>query len=194
MPPECVLDDCTKPRESSDGLCGMHAARKRRNGDPRITKRVRTLDADTLRGRVERDSDGCLLFTGMVDDDGYGRVRWKGKEILVHRLAFQIAHGELPAVVGHRCHDEAVLQGRCHAGVCKHRRCTNREHLYAQTVQTSGASGDNLGARNARKTHCPKNHELPPYEPGKRRNCKVCRAARERARHARIRAERRTRN
>lgn len=45
----------------------------------------------------------CKIWTGQVNDDGYGRVKYKGRKVYVHRLEFYLHHGYWPPVVRHTC-------------------------------------------------------------------------------------------
>jgi hypothetical protein len=77
--------------------------------------------------RAKPDGE-CLLWIGM--GGAYGHVRRHGRRELVHRLAFELAHGPLDPgqVVRHRCHAT---------------RCVNPAHL------VSGTDADNVADRVA---------------------------------------------
>jgi hypothetical protein len=49
--------------------------------------------------------NGCLIWQGCINDDGYGTISHKGKQYKVHRLAYILEYGEVPdgMVVMHRC-------------------------------------------------------------------------------------------
>jgi len=69
--------------------------------------------------RVDKGSEAgsCWLWRGAKDPGGYGRVRYCGKTMLAHRLAFFLANGELGP-------DECV----CHR--CDNPPCCNPAHLF----------------------------------------------------------------
>lgn len=48
---------------------------------------------------------GCWVWTGLTDTDGYGSIRYRGKLLKAHRLAWELANGPItPAEhVLHRC-------------------------------------------------------------------------------------------
>ncbi len=54
----------------------------------------------------------CHTWTGAVGDDGYGVVLVKGKTEKAHRVAWERAHGPIPAggVVMHRCDNRRCMR------------------------------------------------------------------------------------
>jgi hypothetical protein len=49
--------------------------------------------------------NGCTVWTGPTDKDGYGKITFLGKDWRAHRLAWASAHGPIPdgMVVRHKC-------------------------------------------------------------------------------------------
>ncbi|URY99500.1 HNH homing endonuclease [Escherichia phage HC13] len=69
-------------------------------------------------------SGDCWLFTGCVNNKGYGQIRHNGKTMLAHRVAYELITGEEP---------NGVLLHTCDTPLC-----CNPEHL------TVGTQRDNL--------------------------------------------------
>lgn len=58
-----------------------------------------------LWGRFKPVDNGCMLWHGSVNKLGYGQIWYDGKFWLVHRLVFQLLHGDIPDGMGvcHHC-------------------------------------------------------------------------------------------
>lgn len=75
-------------------------------------------------------NSGCWLFAGSDwSDNGYGRIRWRGRRWRVHRLAFHLLKGRL-------------RRGKEILHRCDTRACWNPDHLQQGTT-----------AANARDRH-----------------------------------------
>ena len=124
--------------------------------------------------------------------DGYARYQaGPGRpRVMAHIWAYELYKGPVPEgmQVGHACHDAAVALGSCLGGAgCPHRRCTNPDHLEAQTP-SENTTLQNHAARN--KTSCPHGY---PYDDantlvgadGKRR-CRECKRLRRQGLNTRV--------
>lgn len=114
------------------------------------------------------DGNGCMLWTGQPNRAGYGRF-WLGrKNVLAHRLAYELAYGAIP---------DGLVIDHVRANGCRHRHCVAPLHLEAVTNAENVRRGD-TGINNAVKTHCPQGHEYTPrnthmHITGSRR-CREC--------------------
>jgi len=72
------------------------------------------------------DVKSCWKWRGAKKPSGYGNVRINGKYLLAHRVAFQLAVGEIPSgfIV-------------CH--ICDEPGCCNPNHLMLGTVKSNAA-------------------------------------------------------
>jgi len=62
---------------------------------------------------------GCKVYLGSLAD-GYGRIEVNGKKMSVHRVVWELLHGEVP-------------QGKVIAHTCDVRCCCNPDHLFLAT-------------------------------------------------------------
>lgn len=103
-------------------------------------KRLDHLTAHRYWRKVARTDDGsCWLWQGRRDKSGYGRWAKQGMHVYVHRIAWILSKGEIPAGMDvlHRCDV---------------RNCCNPEHLFLGTHQ------DNMDDMWARGRARPKVH------------------------------------
>lgn len=137
-----------------------------------------------LLARVLVVASGCWEWTGLVVDEGYGKVCYRGNRgHLAHRAFYQEFVGPVPAglTLDHRCHTE---DASCPGGpVCRHRRCVNPQHLEPMTTEQNSSL-----SVWARKTHCPHGHAYSPENTrvaAGRRFCIRCGRDRARAQYTR---------
>ena len=102
---------------------------------PDVDRRRSGSIRDRLLNGSQRVENGCLLWKGRTDRDGYGRIstRQAGRPhsfpSLVHRIAYQEFIGGLDPhlTIDHTCHngDPTCTDG----ATCAHRRCIEPTHL-----------------------------------------------------------------
>jgi HNH endonuclease len=110
---------------------------------------------------------GCWEWTGALSKSGYGKVKWRPRDLRVHRVA---AHLWL----GFDLDDERLI---CHR--CDNPKCFNPDHLFVGTDKDNqldcASKGRHFGAK---KTHCKRGHELSPenvYRTSRgHRSCRAC--------------------
>lgn len=130
---------------------------------------------DYIAARIVVQSNGCWHWTGLLLKGGYGKVGYRRRTWLVHRLVYELLRGPIPAraQLDHRCHNDAA---DCPGGAeCRHRRCCNPAHLEPTTCAVnSRRSPRTLVSVNAAKTHCPAGHEYTHTNCRGHRCCRIC--------------------
>lgn len=101
---------------------------------------------------------GCHEWIGAKSSGGYGQLSIDGRRHYVHRLAYELANGKIPAglVIDH---------------LCRNRACINPGHLETVTNE------ENV-RRGSVRTECLRGHEYNASNTYVRRNgwrvCRVC--------------------
>lgn len=86
-------------------------------------------------GKISR-SEGCHVWTGTVNDSGYGlfKIGWKKGQVRAHRYSWELANGKIPEglFVLHKC-DNPI--------------CVNPDHLFLGTQADNIKDMDEKGRR-----------------------------------------------
>ena len=111
--------------------------------------------------------DDCIEWDGptiTTHGNTYGRLVGR-KMVFAHRVAYEEEYGEIP--------DGLVIDHLCRNG-----KCVNPKHLEAVSSVENVMRGNGAPAKNSRKTHCIRGHELNQENTWSRadgrRDCKVC--------------------
>jgi len=107
----------------------------------------------------------CWNWTGALSGRGYGRIKFRRRMEMTHRVLFAWKHGPIPRGIRS---DIPILDH-----ICNNRRCCNPDHLRLVLQKENILKGNNRAAINARKTSCPKGHPL--VQGSKQRYCPICR-------------------
>lgn len=90
--------------------------------------------ARNLWDRLEKQPNGCWLWTGPVDTHGYPSIGYEGKVWRAHRLAYTLKKGPIP-------------EGKFILHSCANKRCCNPAHLRAGTHEENMADLRKHGGR-----------------------------------------------
>lgn len=118
---------------------------------------------------VAVQSDGCWLWTGTVNANGYGTISTRRERPCrtsrAHRIAYELLVGSIP--------DGLELDHKCRV-----RRCVNPEHLEAVTRKVNVGRG-----LKGPRVFCPQGHAYTPDNVLLKKDGRVCRTCnRERCR------------
>ncbi len=111
------------------------------------------------------DGSRCWLWTKCLVD-GYAQMRWRGKRIYAHRMAYTLLKGP-------------ILPRLTLDHLCRNRACINPDHAEPVSSIENVMRGMSFAAVNARKTHCSFGHSLSGANlystPRGSRECRTCR-------------------
>ena len=123
--------------------------------------------------RTRQDGE-CIVWTGAIATNGYGRFWIDGTHRPAHRVAYEAVHGPVPSEL-HMDH------------LCRNRACVRVDHLEPVTCRENILRGEGLAAENAQKTHCLRDHPLTGdnlfIDSQGKRQCRACYRERKRREH-----------
>lgn len=135
-----------------------------------MTKGIKAPVSERIKQYVQPVESGCHEWGGGLDKDGYALITDEGVCRRAARVAYRLAHGEIPP-------------GLQIDHLCRNKSCVNPEHLEAVTAWENNRRSDSPSARNMRKTCCNHGHEFDDEnthivhrsDGRTERCCKICR-------------------
>lgn len=113
-------------------------------------------------------TETCWHWTGATFHNGYGRVKFRGRDTVAHRITYELEHGPIPA-------------GLTLDHLCRVRPCVRPDHMEAVTLGVNVLRGETITRRNAEKTACDQGHPLSGanlfVRRDGRRRCRTCERA-----------------
>ena len=138
----CAVDGCATVGQTRRSMCRVHYNHWRRSASPE-ERRTRTPQELFASKTVRDERTGCLMWTGALDPNGYGRVGVERHTQFAHRvsLAWKLGRALLPGM------------DACHT--CDTPGCVEPEHLFEGTHQQNvdDATGKQRHAWGARNGH-----------------------------------------
>lgn len=161
----CAADDCDSPTPRTT-YCNRHQKRLRARG----SLELRAIDpAASFWARVDQ-GPSCWVWTGAATN-GYGVVKWAGRNQSAHRVAHILAIGPIP---------EGFQVDHVRARGCTETLCVNPAHLEAVTPRENNYRSTSPAAINKQRTECINGHPFDDANtylrldrPGTR-ECRTC--------------------
>ena len=121
-----------------------------------------SFDLERFGLKVSPQTNGCWLWIGGKQGNGYGNYGAGGKQYTVHRFLYEVVRGPVP-------------RGLELDHLCRQRNCVRPSHLEAVTPTENKLRGMGVGGINHRKTHCQNGHPLVPQKSKPHhRFCPIC--------------------
>jgi hypothetical protein len=100
--------------------------------------------ADRVLSRCVPGPGGCIIFTGALTSNGYGRIRDGGRMRLAHIVVYEAIVGPVP---------DGLQLDHVAARECTSKACVNPEHLEPVTGRENTRRAKPLGASGYRGVH-----------------------------------------
>jgi hypothetical protein len=104
---------------------------------------------------------GCWLWAPPHMKNGYGVIRFDGKQNYAHRISYEHHVGPIPDGL----HIDHLCRTRC---------CVNPAHLEVVTQHENWRRGESQSAKNLRATHCARGHALSGNNLGRNKAGRRC--------------------
>ena len=139
--------------DSRNGTKASQQTRKKMSISIRKALAIRAVSTENrFLKYIEKDKDGCWNWIGGLLHNGYGAFTGeKRKSVRAHRFSYEM-------------YKEKIPKGLTIDHLCRNKRCVNPEHLEAVTMRVNVLRGSSFAAKNARKDHCLRGHDITKKE------------------------------
>lgn len=79
----------------------------------------------------------CWEWQGARNTSGYGTLKWEGKRVQAHRVAYFLTHGGIKLMTGFRDIGKAARYRRFVLHRCDNKACCNPAHLFLGSMGTN---------------------------------------------------------
>jgi hypothetical protein len=130
---------------------------------PRGMTGPRSSPQERFEARVDRDApEGCWVWLGHRNENGYGRMMIDGRMKYAHRVAYELLVGPIP-------------ENKTLDHLCRNTSCVNPEHLEPVTLSENVTRANSV---RELATHCKNNHPFDEVNTGSqgadKRRCRAC--------------------
>lgn len=104
--------------------------------------------------------NGCWIYAGHINSNGYGLVFGNGKRMYAHRVMYNLF--------------KPIKKGQQLDHLCRNRQCINPEHLEPVSRRVNILRGNGVAAQRARQTQCVNGHPFNAVDNRGHRRCNTC--------------------
>lgn len=104
----CSFEGCQETVKKQ-GLCSAHYRQKVRGIPLQPLQRLNSVEAKLA--TYSKTVGDCIIWTGVKQSRGYGRITISGERFLAHRIAYERKHGYVPEHldVHHKCGNKLCI-------------------------------------------------------------------------------------
>jgi hypothetical protein len=149
---ECTFESCQR-KGVAKGLCRTHYGQQSRGRPLTPIGNAWGSSEDRFWRNVDKRDGGCWIWTGYVNESGYGIFqRYRKPKLRAHRVSWELLRGAIPD--GHLVDHDNPDFG------CHNRACVNPDHLQVvvpatnvqrQKLRSDNRSGERGVFRESRK-------------------------------------------
>lgn len=86
---------------------------------------------------LQKGPTDCWEWQGATTSSGYGNLRWHGKSVQAHRVAYFLTFGGIGLETGFRYEGRAKTYKRFVLHKCDNRLCCNPNHLFLGSMRAN---------------------------------------------------------